>query len=171
MQFVSIFPPQAMLRIAPARWPQGSSRPRSLASLWRHPAARHHGLGSPLLERSVVEIGVRPGRQHFECQRRWLREVAHGDLHGTGLDPSEQALKPRNIHGLGKTIADGLTDKRMIWDLALTYKISPHRRSGRGIPPRSGPRRPCRPIAVAPSCRRESAAARARHRSPNASAW
>ena len=39
------------------------------------------------------------------------------------LDAAEQTLKAVNVHRLGKTVANGLTDKRMIWDLALTCKI------------------------------------------------
>src|SRR4029077_14696190 len=92
---------------------------------WRHPAACHHGMGPAFLQWSVVKVGVWPRRQHFECERRRLREVAHGDPHRARLDAAEQTLKAVNVHRLGKTVANGLADKRMILDLAPTCKILP----------------------------------------------
>ena len=148
-----------------------SSRPRSDGLLRRQPAPRHHRLGAALLERRVVEIGIGPRRQHFEGERRGLREVAGDHLDRARLDalraavPGRRGPSPRSGNRRSPAgPADGRGSR-------ARRRGSRRRRSGRERPSRSDPRRPCARAAAAPSCRRGSAAERATRRRPSASAW
>ena len=72
----------------------------------RQPATRHHGLGAAFLEWCVVEIGIRPRREHLERERRRLIEVARHDLNGAGFDARQEPLQAGEIHRLGETVVD-----------------------------------------------------------------
>ena len=134
------------------------------------PAPAHHRLRAALLERRIVEIGVGPGRQHLERERRGLGQVARDDSDLAGFEPPRAAVPGRRCPSPRRgsrrwsgAPADGRASR-------ARRRGSRRRRSGRETPRRSGPRRPCARAAAAPSCRRGSAAARARRRRPSASA-
>ena len=91
--------------------------------LRREPAPAHHRLGPALLQRRVVEIGVGPGRQHLEGQRRRLGQIARDDADGAGLEPRQQPLQTFDVHRVVQAVGDGLADQRMVGDLALADQV------------------------------------------------
>ena len=91
--------------------------------LGREPAAAHHRLSAALLERRVVEIGVGPGRQHLESERRGLGQIARDDANFAGFEPLQQPFEAADVHRLAEAVGDGLADQRMVRDLALADQI------------------------------------------------
>ena len=62
------------------------------------PAPRHHRLRAALFERRIVEKGVGLGREHFERERRGLRQIAGDHLDLARFDAPEHALEAGNVH-------------------------------------------------------------------------
>ena len=91
--------------------------------LGRQPAPAHHGLGAALLERRVVEIGVRPGREHLERERRGLGQVARDDLDRARLERGQQPLQALDVHRVVQAVGDRLADQRVVGDLALADDV------------------------------------------------
>ena len=69
----------------------GSSLPISAASRRVQPAAAHDGLGAPLLERRVIQVGVGPRIQGFERQRRGFGEIARDNADRAAFQPAQQS--------------------------------------------------------------------------------
>ena len=51
------------------------------------PAPRHDGLRATLLERNIVQIGVRPRAEDLQGERRRFGQIAGYDLDLSTLDP------------------------------------------------------------------------------------
>ena len=92
-------------------------------SLGVEPTPAHHGLGPALLQRRVVEIGIRPCRQHLEGKRRGFGQIARDHTNSARLETGKQALEPANVHGIVQAVRNGLSDQWMIGDHALADKI------------------------------------------------
>src|SRR2546423_1399226 len=92
--------------------PSPSRRPRTISSNassrghWRvansagEPAPAHHGLRTALLERRIVEIGVRSRGEDLQREWRRLREVAGDHLHLAGFNLLQEALEAFDVHRL-----------------------------------------------------------------------
>ena len=98
------------------------------------PAPAHHRLGPALLQRRIVEIGIRPRRQHFEGERRRLGEIARDDADGAGLEPGQQPLQPFDVHRFVEAVGDGLADQADGRGSRARRPGSRRRRSGRERP-------------------------------------
>ena len=87
------------------------------------PAPAHHRLRAALLERRVVEIGIRPCGEHLAGERRGLGQILGDDPDGARLDVGKQMLEAFDIHRLVEAIGNGLRDERMVGHLALAHQI------------------------------------------------
>ena len=87
------------------------------------PAPAHHRLRAALLERRIVEIGVRPRSEHLARERRGLGQIARDDPDLAALDIREQPLEPLDIHRLVEAVGDGLRHERMVGHFALADQI------------------------------------------------
>ena len=135
-----------------------SSAPRSSAEPGSKARRGIDRLGAALLQRRVVEEGVGLGVQDLMGQRRRLRQVPGDAANVARLDPPQERLEARRVHGLVQAVLECLLDQRMIGDLAGRPGCSPGRRRHRGRRPPAGPRPPCAGSAAAPSCRARNAA-------------
>ena len=88
-------------------------------------------------------------------------QVARDDRDVARLDAAQQPLEPVDVHRLVQAVVDRLRAPADGRESRARRRGSRRRRSDRGTPPPSGPRRASAAAAPAPSCRRESAAARA----------
>ena len=111
----------ATRRAAHRRWPHpatprartramasGSSLPMSAASARIQPAAAHHRLRAPLLQRRIVQIGIGTRVQGLERQRRGLGEIARDDADLAAFEPAQHRFEARRYPSPLETIADGL---------------------------------------------------------------
>ena len=89
----------------------------------REPAPIHHCLGTAFFQRRVIEIGIRPRREHFERERRRLGEIARDHADVASLEAGEQTFESADVHRLGQTIGDGLAHQRVIGDFPLADQI------------------------------------------------
>ena len=87
------------------------------------PAPAHHRLGPPLLERRIIEIGVRPCGQHLGGEWRGLGKITGDDADGARLEPAEKAFQGFDVHRIVQAIGDRLADQRVVRDLALADQI------------------------------------------------
>ena len=130
------------------------------------PSPTHHGLRAALLERRIVEIGVRPRGQDLERKRRWRCQVAGDHLDAPALDASQQPLETFDVHCFVQAIVHRLTHERMIRNFAVPHEVLRARdlvrEYGRDQVFGAHPLQRRRP-----SCRRENAA---RERIPRSSA-
>src|ERR1700679_938950 len=83
------------------------------------PAAAHHGLGTPLLERRIVQISVRARVQCFERQRRRLGQVARNHADVAGFELAQHVLETVDVHGIFEAVAYRLPHQRVIRYLDL----------------------------------------------------
>ncbi len=87
------------------------------------PAAAHHGLGAPLLQGCVVQIGIGARDQGLERQGRRFGQIARDDADVAAFESAQHALEALDIHRIFETIADRLPHQRMIGNLDLTRQI------------------------------------------------
>ena len=102
---------------------RGVERSQVGSRLRVEPAAHPHRLGAPLLERRVVEEGVRTRGEDLVSQRRRLRHVARHEEQLAALEAPQQPLEAGGVHGLFQAVAQRLGDQRMIGDLALADDV------------------------------------------------
>ena len=69
---------------------------------------RLHGMAPTLLERGIVQEGVRLGVQDLVREERRLRRVARDQPQLAPVDPAEHGAKPFEVHRLLEAIAHGL---------------------------------------------------------------
>jgi len=83
------------------------------AALFRiEPATAHYRLGAALLKRGIIKVGVGARSEYFECERRWLGEVARHDANAAALKPAQELLQRIDIHRLFEAVAHRLIDER-----------------------------------------------------------
>ena len=87
------------------------------------PAARLHGLGAALLQRRVVEEGVRRRVQHLGGERAGCGEVACDDGDLAGLQLAQDRQQAVHVHRLAQAVVQGLVDQRVIRHLALAHDV------------------------------------------------
>jgi hypothetical protein len=91
--------------------------------LRRQPAPAHHGLSTALLERRVVEIRVRSGREHLEGERRRLGQIARDHADVAALEPRKEAFQTLDVHRVVQAVGDSLGNQRLVGDLALADQV------------------------------------------------
>ena len=84
---------------------------------------RLHRMAPPLLERGIVEEGVRLGVEDLVREERRLRRVARDEPQLAAVDPAEHGAKPFEVHRLLEAVAHGLRDQRMIGDLPIAGDV------------------------------------------------
>src|SRR5688572_11134271 len=122
MQFVSILWLRPGLRTNP-RNGCGVELAEIGSFLRIQPAPAVNGLGSPLLQRGVVEESVWSSREYFSRQRRRLDTVAGYKHLLVALHGSQQMLQAIDIHRFFQTVAQRLLNQRVVRDLALAAQI------------------------------------------------
>ena len=93
-------------------------RPRRIAQ-----ATRLHRAGAALLQRRIVEEGIRPRAQYFRRERRRPGQVAGDDLHLAGFQRAQQGQPAIDIHRLVQAIVKGLRDQRMVRHFAFADDV------------------------------------------------
>ena len=87
------------------------------------PAPAHHRLGASLLERRVIEIGVRSRREHLERERGGLGEIAGQHLDAARFKSAQQPLESAGVHCLLEAVPQRLAHQRVIGNLELARQI------------------------------------------------
>ena len=105
-------------------------RPEIGGAGWLAGSPRLHGVRASLLERRVVEEGVRPRIEDLVRKERRFRRVARDELQLPTMDALEHGAEAVEIHGLLQAIVDRLLDERMIRNLAIAWNVF---QTGRGI--------------------------------------
>ena len=105
-------------------------RPEIGGAGWLAGSPRLHGVRASLLERRVVEEGVRPRIEDLVRKERRFRRVARDELQLATMDALEHGAEAVEIHGLLQAIVDRLLDERMIRNLAIAGNVL---QTGRGI--------------------------------------
>ena len=119
-----------------ARIGRASSRTRAIAAASSAPsssrrlaaAPRLHRVAPPLLERRIVQEGVRPRVEDLVSEDRRLGRVAGDQLQLAAMDPLEHAAQPVEVHRFFEAVAHRLADERMIRDLAIAGNVLEARR-------------------------------------------
>lgn len=76
------------------------------------PAAILYRLGTPLLQRRIVEIGVGTRGEYLRRQRRRRRQVARQQVHRAALHVAQQGQPALAIHRLVQAVVKGLRHQR-----------------------------------------------------------
>ena len=87
------------------------------------PAAAHHGLGAPLLERCIVQIGVGARIQSLERERRRLGQIARHHPDVAVLESAQHLFESVNVHCLFETISNRLPYQGVVRYLDLARQI------------------------------------------------
>ncbi len=93
-----------------------------------HCSPRVDGVCAALLERGIIEEGIRPRRQQLVRKRGRFERVASDKVHVAALDATQNRLQSRQIHHLGEAVADRLANERMVRHFALAFDIFEARR-------------------------------------------
>jgi len=89
----------------------------------RKPAPQLHRAGAALLERRVVEEGVRVRVDQLVGQRAGLDGVARHDRDLAALEALDHVAQALDVHRLDEAVADGLEHERVIRDLAVARDV------------------------------------------------
>ncbi len=79
------------------------------------PSPLKHSPSPSLFKRRVVEKRIRPRVQNFLRERGCFNNVTGDQSFFAALDRSEQRLEAFDVHRFFETIANSLSNQRMIW--------------------------------------------------------
>ena len=100
--------------LAHARHRLGIEGPQGIGGTRIEAAARQHRLGAALLERGVVQEGVRHGVQDAEGEGRRLGRVDGHPAHAPVAQPAQDLEQPFDVHRLLQAVLDRLPHHRVI---------------------------------------------------------
>ena len=86
-------------------------------------APRVDGMSPPLLQRRIVEEGIRPRVEDLVGERRRLRRVASDETQLPAVDAFEHARQPGEVHRLLQAVAHRLADERVIRNLPVARDV------------------------------------------------